>query len=343
VQGHDITRQQIEHVQEALALISKTMMAGDSLKSGSTTDAARAHAGLAIQIFQLRAIKETISNWTSQIRICMGSILRISASDLVGIGPLVLEQEKSMSSQLSHIELLEGQCQGYSERIRSTLEGISNLSQLVTEHLQKSETARNRLRLLTFNSIVEASRLGSLADTICVIADGIAEVSVEWSKITEQSGAALREILSLSEQVNRVTATFSAGAAGDLRVAEEQTKTGLESLRNAAAFSVTQGQKIEMVTGIMRDKSGAIGKSSDLLDACFGRIDIVLADLEELKRKLEIDHPGVNCEYDEDEVERLFSASYTTQAERDVLRAALYGAAPSSAPSSASGNGVELF
>jgi hypothetical protein len=343
VQGHDITRQQIEHVQEALVLVSQALLAEHEQSIGVAPQAARAHAGLAIQIFQLRAIKDTIAGWTSQIRMCMGSILKISASDLVGIGPLVVEQERLMLSQLSHIELLESQCQGYSERIRSTLEGISNLSQLVTEHLQKSESARNRLRMLTFNSVIEASRLGAQADTICVIADGIAEISVEWSRITEQSGSVLREIFDLSKHVNKVMDAFSHAGVEKLRGAQAETRAGLESLRGAVAFVVTQGQKAGTLTELMCSKSTEVAKASDQLDACFSRIDTVLADLEAVKRQLEIDHPGVERQYDCAEVERLFSAFYTTQTERDVLCAAIYGTELSAPQACVEGNSVELF
>jgi methyl-accepting chemotaxis protein len=343
VQGYDITRQQIEHVQEALAVLSQNLLGQDDAKARVSPETARTHAGLTIQIFQLDAIKATLSGWKSQIRTCMESIFRISASDMVGIGPLVLEQERSMSSQLAHIEFLERECQAYGEKIRTTLAGISNLSQLFTEHMRKSESARNRLRLLTFNSVIEASRLGSQADTICVVADGIAEVSAEWSKIAEQSGSTLEKILDLSKRINEVMATFSEVSNEQLYRAQEQTKTGLESLREASAFAVVQGQKIESAIETMRTRSSEIGKISDLLDACFGRIDEVLSDIEQVKRQLEADCPDVKEAYDTAEIEELFSASYTTQTERDVLRSAIYGTAFSAAQTCSTGNDVELF
>jgi methyl-accepting chemotaxis protein len=343
VQGYDITRQQIEHVQEALTLISHKFLRKDDTRVGVSQETAHAHAGLAIQICQLNAIQATIAEWKSQIRTCMESIFRISASDIVGIGPLVLAQERSMSSQLSHIELLERECQAYGERIRSTLDGISRLSQLFTGHMRKSESARNRLRLLTFNSVIEASRLGKQADTICVVADGIAEVSAEWSRIAEESGSTLEKILTLSERVNNAMATFSKTSNEQLNHAEEQTKTGLESLRRASAFAGMQGKKIGSATEILRTRSREIGKLSDLLDACFGRIDDVLSEIERVKRQLEIDNPNVKVEYDAAGAEELFSASYTTQTERDVLRTALYGTAFSAAQPSLAGNDVELF
>jgi len=55
------------------------------------------------------------------------------------------------------------------------------------------------------------------------------------------------------------------------------------------------------------------------------------------------DQFSVEVEYDAAGAEELFSASYTTQRERDVLRTALYGTAFSAAQPSLAGNDVELF
>lgn len=343
VQGHDITRQQLEHVQEALTIIASKLSATHDAIEEADSDAACGHAGFAIQISQLGAIRATLAEWASQIRTCMSSILRISASELVGVGPLVLEQQESMSSQLFRIDSLERECQAYGEKLGSTLIGISHLSELVKEHIQKSESARNRLRLLTFNSVVEASRLGAKADSICVIASGIAEVSANWSKISEQSGSALQEILSLSDRINAVMATFSQTGSEKLREAQAQTKAGLEHLQGAASLALMQGKKIEAITDLMRAKSIEIEKASGLLDSCFSRIDTLVSTLESMKLDLETHHPGVKQKYDEAEVERLFSASYTTQTEREVLRAALNGTVFSGVQQASMGNSVELF
>ena len=58
---------------------------------------------------------------------------------------------------------------------------------------------------------------------------------------------------------------------------------------------------------------------------------------------MEIDSPGVKEGYDAAEVERLFSTSYTTEMERDVLQAALSGKALPVAQQNFAGNNVELF
>ena len=343
VQTHDITRQQIEHVQAAFALISASMRKGGDLEDGVVQELPRAYAGLTIQIYQLRSVKETVANWASQIKTCMSGILRVSTSEVVGIGPVVLEQERKVSSQLAHIELLERESQAYSDKIQRTLGGLSNLMQLVSEHLQRSKSVRDRLRLLAFNSIIEASHLGTQADAILAISTSIKGISAAWGQITEQSGHAMQEILNLVKQTNQVMEAFSEASNERLREAQVQTRAALGNLRSAAEFAASQAQQMKAATEKMQAQVAGVGQTGDLLDACFGRGDAVLAEIERLRRQLEVDHPDVKERYDATEVEQLFSASYTTEMERDVLQAALRGTALPVAQPSFAGNSVELF
>ncbi len=273
----------------------------------------------------------------------MGGILRVSASEVVGIGPVVLDQERDLSSQLAHIERLERESQAYSERIQRTFGGLANLMQLVSEHLQRSKSVRGHLQLLTFNSIIEASHLGTQAAAILAIANCIKGISAEWGQITDQTGQAMQEVLDLVKQTNEAMGAFSEASNERLREAQVQTKAGLDNLRTAAAFAASQAQEMEVATEKMQAKTTEVGNIVDLLDACFGRIDAVLTAIECARRQLEIDHPEVKDRYDAAEVERLFSASYTTEMERDVLRAALRGTDLPVAQQTFAGNSVELF
>jgi len=348
IQAHDITRQQIGHVQEAFALMAARMRSAENSENGNSAEGADqelplVYGGLTIQIYQLRTIKETVASWTSQIRTCMDDIMRVSASEVVGIGPMVLGQEREVSSQLAHIELLERESQAYSGRIQSNLGGLSNLMQLVSEHLQRSKSIGDRLRLLAFNSIIEASHLGTQADAILAISKSIKEASAEWNQITDQSGQAMQEILNLVKQTNEVMKAFSEAGNERLREAQTQNRDCLENLRTAAASAARQAQEMKVATEKMQTKRAEIGSTGDLFDAGFGRIDSVLTAIEELTRQLEVDHPAVKDRGYAAEVEHLFSAMYTTEMERAVLHAALGGKAMPAAQSTFAGNSVELF
>jgi chromosome segregation ATPase len=273
----------------------------------------------------------------------MTSIVRISASEVAGIAPMVLEQEREMSSQLAKIERLERESQACSASIQSNVGGLSNLTQLVSEHVRRSKAVGDRLRLLAFNSIIESGHLGTQAGAIWAISKSIKEVSAKWNRITDQSEQTLQEILSLRKQANVVMETLSEASSQMLREAQAQSRDCLDNLRTAAASVATEARDMQGVTDSMQSEIAHASSAGDLLESCSDRFDAMLGTVEAARRQLEIDLPGVKERYDAAEVERLFSASYTTEMERDVLHAALNGTTvPVMQPTSA-GNNVELF
>jgi chromosome segregation ATPase len=197
--------------------------------------------------------------------------------------------------------------------------------------------------LLTVNSIIQANGLGAQAATILAIAESIKGISAEWSQITDQSGHAMQEVLNLEERTNEQMGAFSEATNERLREAQDQTRTGLDNLRTAATFVAQRAQEMKAATEKMQAETTEVGNAVDLLAACFERIDVVLTELEAVRRQLEIDDPEVKERYDAAEVERLFSAFYTTEMEREVLHAALRGTDLPEAQQSFAGNSVELF
>jgi uncharacterized phage infection (PIP) family protein YhgE len=343
IQSHDITRQQLEHVQEAFTLIGSELREGRQGRGEVSQEQARAHAGVSIQIYQLQNIRASITNWTTQIRSCMGVILSASATGLAGISPLVLEQEQQASIKLAHIEQLESESHRYSERIRQSVGGHSSLLALVGEHVERAKVVRQLLHLLSLNSIVEASRLGDKANAILEIGKGITSLSSEWGEITDQSEHAMQEILALVDRTSTLLEAFSDDGHQELRTAQAQMRGGLASLREAAAFTAGQARKIQAATERMQALGSSVGQNGDRLDAAYGRVDAVLAEIEEVRRQMEDERPGIMAEYDTAELERLYSISYTTEIERAVLHAALLGLPLPESEAISAGNDVELF
>ena len=70
----------------------------------------------------------------------------------------------------------------------------STLLRLIDEQVKKAAVTRQTLHLLSLNTIVEADRLGAQANAVLEIGSGISDLSLEWARITDQSGQALQEI-----------------------------------------------------------------------------------------------------------------------------------------------------
>jgi hypothetical protein len=184
---------------------------------------------------------------------------------------------------------------------------------------------RDRLQLLMFNSIVEASHLGSQADGILEISTTIKRISATWGEITTGSEAATEEIRTLVEQSRTTLEAFSEASKEGLRAARSETMGSLGILREAA-------------------KCAEIGSAGNRLEVCFGQLDTARTGIESAQRALEQEGgPGSGTGFDAEAVERRFSADYTTEMERAVLRAALAGGPMPVAQPNFAGNSVELF
>jgi chromosome segregation ATPase len=273
----------------------------------------------------------------------MDGILRISSSEVEGIGTVVLAQEQGLSQQLARIDALEQECQADTANVENSLAALSSLMQLVSEHLERSRQVRDRLQLLTFNSIIEASRLGTQADAILEISQSIKRIASLWSEMTDQSGTTQEQILGLVEKAKTGMDAFSQASNDGLRKARAETKVSLDNLRTAAAFASKQATKIEARIGEFKARIAAVCAVGDSLDASFAHINKVLSELEALRSHFENYSQKSLGSRDQEEVEAMFSCLYTTEMEREVLRAALNGAPLPVMQQNLVGNDVELF
>ncbi|MGA7565605.1 MAG: hypothetical protein WBW53_05985, partial [Terriglobales bacterium] len=139
------------------------------------------------------------------------------------------------------------------------------------------------------------------------------------------------------------TEAFSQASSDRLQEAQAETKAGFASLRHAANFTAREAQVIRVATERMQAKIQEIDKSGDALDAAFAHRETVLGDIEALRIHLEIYHPHVRGSYDAAEIEQLFSVFYTTELERQVLRAALREEDLPLAPLVSAASTIELF
>ena len=338
VQGHDITRQQLEHVSEALQEVTHRFQQNEA----ESPDPMIA-VGLQIQVWQLRSIEQTVSGWLARIRSCSDNILRISTSELLEIAPAVLRQERELSEQLTRIERLEQECEADSAEVQNTFSSLNNLMQLVGEHVDRAHTVRERLQLLTFNSIIEASHLGTQADAILEISQSIKRIAEDWSKLTDSSAAARDEILLMVESAQNDMQSFSAEGSDSLRIAQEETRQGLQNLRIAADFASGRAEMLATSTAALQSRVSAIDTAREKLENCFASLDAMREELDTERARRAGESHHVLPQNQLRTAESIYGANYTTELEREVLRAALSGGELPIAVQSQEGNDVELF
>lgn len=330
VQAHDITRQQMEHVRDALRGMARERGAEEAGRG----------AGLRIQGYQLRSIRETVGRWTAQIGTCLEDIGRVASGEILELAPAVLREEQELGQELDEMEKLEASCAAADGRVRASFAGVAGMQQLVNEHLERSRRVRERLQLLMFNSIVEASHLGSQADGILEISRTIKRIAAAWSEITKGSEQAMGEMSALVEASGAALEVFGEGRNEGLKGAQEEMQEALETLRRAGHCAETAGREIQEEIGGVQARIAGVGSARRRLESCFARLAEVLDAVEREEKRANAGAAGTE---DVEALERRFGAEYTTEMERAVLRAALAGGPLPGAEMQLEGNSVELF
>lgn len=342
VQTQDITRQQVAHVSSAAKQIAGMIADAEGSAAGREGEWERIQAGLTIQAAQLRSVQQTAEGWLAQMGRCMEGILEVGAGEVAAIGPAVLAQEKQLAGQLAAIEALEARCRSGSAQIEATCAGLTRLTDLIDEHLRESLSVRERVRLLMFNSIVEAGRLGTRADAMMEIARSIQMVAGVWSDAAEGIRAARDEVRGLGEAVQARWDAFVGAGKDALSRLREETAASRETLRAVAALAMEKAADIEAAVQELQSRRESAGETIAGLRASLAPLGVVVETIEEQRRRLacRAAEPGRTCS--PEEAKALFAAGYTTEQERAVLLAALTGAAlPAIEPPA--GSGIELF
>lgn len=340
IQAHDITRQQIDHVQQALGSIAARVEGANSSDRGQVS---AIFAALHVQDRQLANIRESVAIWRDQARRCMLAIEQLSAARIVEISASLLNGEQTLSLQLSRIAALQQRSHECCGKMQGTLGGLSSLMELVNGHLTRAQAIRDHLHILMMNALIEAESLNSRGAVVSAIASLIKEVSADWSKMADQSRLRLTELSDLVQRMTSLFEVFSDVNRDQLRQGNEHTRAGLNSVRDIASRVSEEAFKMKVVTERMSARSVALGQTKSRLDTHFGRLDSALQAIDGLQHDLEKADPRAAGPCDNSEVERWLAEAYTTEAERQVLAATLYGRALPSLQASFAGNEVELF
>ncbi len=340
VQAHDITRQQIEHVQRSLEIILPKV-SGDDATNGTSLPIA--YAGLRIQAAQLRMIKEIVVAWISQISRCMVGIQSLSAAELADVPPAILRQLSELTVPLNRLESLQRESQRCGVRIQQNLAGLDDLRGLATRHMEQSQAIRDRLKLLTFNSRIEAKQLGRRGSGVSAIAKLIAGLAADWSGIADGLRGTIEQIAGIYQSMHETTGVFSDANSALTGEDQPQTETRLEQVNGVATFVAKAAEEMQALTARMRTEVAQFDATKNRLTGSLVHLDTAQTQVAAMICRLEECYSETVSQYDPLEVEQLFSGLYTTEAETRVMSAVLRGTTSAVPVQSLEGNSVEMF
>jgi hypothetical protein len=339
VQMQDATCQQTEHVLRALTRFSEEIENFDRQATGVD---GRSSAILKVQALQIESARTSTEEWICKINRCLESILRVSSSDVVAIGARILAQEQGLSAQLARIECLERECESEDAEIEDCLAGLGDLMRIAKTHLERSRLARDRIRLLNFNSMIEARHLGSQATSVLEITRNIGRISTGWSELTDRSGDTLEAMLTSSSRAEAAHQTKTRASKEDLGNARMQSQVGLRALSQAAVIATSNGEKIEVAVGALHHEITMLCHIAERLTQSVATLAEARSEIEQAGEVTRFSVADMS-ESDRKQIEASCAAAYTSELERRILRAALFGESMPAEGAAGTSNDVELF
>jgi hypothetical protein len=339
VQMQDVTRQQTEHVRDALIRVSGEDF---NCEPRSCKNQERRSAILRIQALQVESVRHSTKEWVEQVNQCLESILAAGSSDVVAMGAKILAQERRLSSQLARIERLQRDCDVDDAEIEVCLAGLGALMRITKTHLERSRLARDRMQLLNFNSMIEARHLGSQASAVLEITRNIGRISTVWSQLTDRSDHTLEAMLTSSARADEAHRTRTRLGMEALGNARRESQAGLATLSQAAAIADRNGKKIDCAIATLHDEIKVLRRIAERLTHS---VALLLEAREEIDEASDIARSSAAALTNDElqQIETECAQLYTSELERRILRAALYGEAMPLAAAAVTANDVELF
>jgi methyl-accepting chemotaxis protein len=326
IQFHDITRQQIEHVIQALAQINPS-------------DPAQARAVLAVQGPQLRNSAQVFASAVTAIETNLEKIAHRLASMAENSGTLLGGSEDDHNSFFLRMEesfttILQAMtaCSEAQEEIETTPARMAGLIGEMTRAIDEIRVLESRIQRTAINASIRAVHIGATGAPLAVIAEEMERLVATSSSNTEDAAQAL-------EAIARSADTLS--GSGDLsrtsRDATEQMRTAILEMQSAAEISYTRVSEISSLGARLSDDIATLRSSFAGASAFSAAIDRACADLDAILAAL----PAGEASGAEELAD--LASRYTMQIERDIHQQITKGISVPEPADDSLGENVELW
>jgi methyl-accepting chemotaxis protein len=210
IQFHDITRQQIEHVVQALNSLGERI--SESVISPSDDHQSKlvyTHNLCVLQSMQLKHTKDELFNAVEAIIKSLDGV-RINVSDVIAEAQNILSDNSEFNGA-NIIEDLEKGFSGISSSLNksseirgeltNSMQSANNTIRNLSEYIGEIDEIGSEIELIALNSSVKAAHTGSEGAALGVLAESIQRLSSESKDTTKSVSENLRKISSVSESL----------------------------------------------------------------------------------------------------------------------------------------------
>jgi methyl-accepting chemotaxis protein len=211
IQFHDITRQQMEHVSEAVLELMERCKTCNELES----DESKAELGFIYDVCELQVAQ--VSNSNNEFNKAVADIINNlgNVEDHVGdvlnkTSGLILTDKNNDTTPLNAIEnelniILSGLAKNeeITDELTASIKSVINIVDDLTKYIQQIEDIGTEIEIIALNARVKAAHTGLNGSALGVLSEAIQKLSIEAKIQTATTSEILIEIGHVSENLKK--------------------------------------------------------------------------------------------------------------------------------------------
>ena len=320
IQFHDITRQQVEHVTEALRRLCSESRPDSGNESGDARDA----VVLAVQSMQLAdagekfaamaaSVTDNLAQIAAQVLEMADETRALSGLSSGETNSFFLQMEQGCTAILASLS----HCAAAQSGIQAASGGLSGTIDQMRGPIEEIRAIETHMRRMAMNARISAFHLGAAGDALGVLAGAVQQLSSECKERSELLVGALGSLSEVTTELSSQGGAVDATGGGSQDAAQEAMRLAVAELHSSSESSFVEIAKITGRCGSLREDLSAIRQSfsvgplfAEAVSRARGTLDGIVEETQSgfSKDDAELFEQGLAD----------FRRHYTMQSERDV-------------------------
>jgi len=339
LQYRDITRQQLEHVSQALVNIEFALKSEEAHEQVFSTS----HPILKVQYAQveqvcgfIEKVRNDLDNGFANIAQIANQIALLYKSTSKSEAETDNDGFRSLAAALETVENISATSSEILAKASETAENALQVVEVLTDHAEHVSDISAEMNLQALNAVISSSRLGNSGKTLAVLAQQVTALSRESETVVRIILDILEKVRNKAENARLLVVSEDHASKG---LSGTAAANGVETVEECAASfseatinSQLSIRSLSYCTAETGKHTASLEESESLLRACSDEIANLVSMLEPWKPP-----ETVSSAWD-------VLDSYTMQSERDVHSAVIMGEqAQQSVGFEDLGDNIELF
>ncbi|MFZ5995116.1 MAG: methyl-accepting chemotaxis protein [Thermodesulfobacteriota bacterium] len=293
LQFQDITRQQVEHVQETLTEIGCSLD-GKNLKKCTSEELSIVYRNLAVQLSQLRNVRSEITTAGQNIMTALEEIGREIEGHVRHVAAAIGETSGGKGDNA--LAMLEPQMEALGQQLKNsfllsevlfkTIGNVSGLVERIGSNQAKINKTRLDMKILALNAQVQAARLGGDGRALSVLAEDMQHLSDSWSAVAEETASLLQNAVNVAADLKDKLEDVLEHCRSQTAKSQERASNAVLLLQTASDKTGSAVESINQASRSLGEDVTALGKTIKFPQLAESGLERTISHLEHLQDEI---------------------------------------------------------